>query len=362
MQMRGHRPGAPDKETGQPSWQSAFAVWLWPLAGTLAIAMIVTMVIQSPELARSLRNMTNWGQDERLSAAPTAGTTAPDKTILTGESTEKPSTARPERTGRKAPRDVARLRLDLSRLNDTLERFETMIKRQNRRIAQLEGMLGPITGSIPARTQPGPRRRMTVSKHAKTAIRQKPQTTTKSGQLVSSEKPPSRRVTDIARSPYPAARARIAASLAPKKNAPAPLPPAANPAPGKAAAPVPAAHKPLASAVAEKPITDTRVATLARDNNSGTVSATRFAVRLAQTRKRMELDEIWEKILRSDLDELGRLTPYVRSDTTARNGEKFTLLAGPFDDMAEALELCVRLKIKGIPCEQTLFSGTPLDN
>ena len=359
MQGHGRRRDAPDREKEKPSWPSALAIWMWPLAGTLAIAMIVVMVMQSPELVGSLRNLTASGQDRRQAAASPAGTTAPDKTILTGESTEKPRVARPDRTGTPSQHDLARLRLDLSRLHDTLGRFEAVIKRQNKRIVQLEDMLGPITGSIAERPKPTSGRSRAVSKHTKSVISQKPQTATKSGQLTSRKTAPAMRVTNLARSRSPVAET---VNRPPAVPARASSPPAAKPAAGRIRASAPAAARLPSRAATEPPITDTRVATLAPDRDGGDVSATRFAVRLARTPKRGELDEIWEKLLRGDADELTRLSPFVRRDHTAKKGELFSLLAGPIDDMAEALELCVRLKIKGIACEQTLFSGTPLGN
>ncbi len=86
-----------------------------------------------------------------------------------------------------------------------------------------------------------------------------------------------------------------------------------------------------------------------------------YGVRLVISDKVSKLKKAWKKLGRKKKgNELASLKTRVQKSKSTNGITIYALVAGPLPDMGEAVELCVRLKLKGIPCAQSDFTGDPL--
>ncbi len=313
-----------DTETG-----SRFALWIWPVLGVFAIALIVVIVLQSPWVLEKAGFPVK---------SPAVATAAKAPVPAVERSAKHQKTAEVEKNRNPLMREIAGLKIELSKMADTLKVINAAMEKQDARIVKLEKIVGTVTGSITA-----PDNRSASSSQPKTGAI-KPE-----NQINSAAK------ADLLTGISPA-RERIKSPIAPA------APAIAHQDTGEARAKPPATKMVAlnttniarpASPPAKKPAGTTGAAGPAKPKEQ-------YAVKLARARTVSRLAVEWERLIRGKASELSVLEPQVMPATT-KGGEKvFDLVAGPFNHIADAIELCARLKLEGIRCKQSRYGGKPL--
>ncbi len=309
------------------------AIWAWPVLGSVAIGIIVVTLLQTPWLQAKL----GFGETPQAQEAEKVAALAPEKpaikkpaapdkpvakVVAVNAKPEKKSLTMPEKPAASEAKatisDVAALRIEMTRIGDMLAAIDKSIKEQNGRIIKLEKAVGTVTGSIspPVRGGGSSTRAKTVIIKPETAVNTAAKTDlpTKDKAAAKPKKPVNTR----------SARAVLHQDTGDAR----PAPTMAKPAMAKEAA-------------------------LSGDKKQ-------FALILARAQKKSTLSAAWEKLIRGKAGELSVLEPRVRGLVTKRGNQVYDLLAGPFAHMADAIELCARLKLEGIKCKQTSYGGEPL--
>ncbi len=307
---------------------SRLALWIWPVLGVFAIAVIVVIALQSPWVLEKA------GFPVKSPVATAAKPAAP----AVARPAKQQKTAAAEKSRNPLMGEIAGLKIEMSKMADTLKAINAAMQKQNARIVKLEKIVGTVTGSISV-----PDSGSASSSQPKTGAI-KPE-----NQINSAAK------ADLLTGISPA-RERIKSPIAP--------------------APPAIAHQDTGEARAKQPATKmaalnttniARPALKPAKKPAGTTGAAapakpkeQYAVKLARARSISRLAVEWERLIRGKASELSVLEPQVMPATT-KGGEKvFDLVAGPFNHMADAIELCARLKLEGIKCKQSRYGGKPL--
>ncbi len=310
---------------------SRMAIWLWPVLGSLAIGVIVVTLLQTPWLQAQL----GFDKPEQTSKTKKIDDIAAKKpAIKTAAAPDKPAgeiiaaKAKPEKKPSMAPAlseakatisDIAALRIEMTRISDMLAAINKTIKEQNGRIIKLEKIVGTVTGSISLPASGGG-----SSTRAKTMI-VKPETAVNTAAK-----------TDLPAKDNTAGKAEKPAGI---RSARAEL------------------HQDTGDARSSPAITKPTAKT---GNSELPGNKEQFALILARALKKSTLSAAWEKLIRGKAGELSVLEPRVRGTVTKKGNQVYDLLAGPFAHIADAIELCARLKLEGINCKQTSYGGEPL--
>lgn len=85
-----------------------------------------------------------------------------------------------------------------------------------------------------------------------------------------------------------------------------------------------------------------------------------FGVHLASYRQETEAREGWRKLQRENPDELGLLEPRLETVEVPERGNFLRLIGGGFSNREKAEALCSNLKMKGLFCSVSTFSGEKL--
>ena len=86
---------------------------------------------------------------------------------------------------------------------------------------------------------------------------------------------------------------------------------------------------------------------------------TRFGIHLYSGPNITDLRQTWKVLRARYAQELGPLESRFVQDEVG-NGKPFQLIAGPFDNVLDAVRVCAKIEAGLIRCEQTLFTGRPL--
>ncbi|MGI9378601.1 MAG: hypothetical protein ACR2OW_03040 [Methyloligellaceae bacterium] len=86
---------------------------------------------------------------------------------------------------------------------------------------------------------------------------------------------------------------------------------------------------------------------------------TRFGIHLYSGPNVTDLRQTWKVLRARYTKELGPLkSRFVRNEVG--NGKPFQLIAGPFENVLDAVRVCAKIEAGLIRCEQTMFTGQPL--
>ncbi len=308
---------------------SRLALWIWPVLGMVAIAVIVITTLRSPWLLNKVG--ITPGTPVEMAAKPVAPQTAPPAKPVKKEVPVKA----PGKTEPSSP-DLANLRGEVTRIADTLKAINSTLQKQNTRIRKLESIVGTVTGSVPAAKNSAPssiqpKTKKTGTENQVNTARKadlltistgKAERIGKGGAIIVSSIPAHQDTQEARAKPAPQKPVALNTTNIPR---PTPLP----------------VRKPANSAKHSGP-------------------KVQYAVKLARARTKARLAVEWERLIRGKASELSVLEPQIMP-ATMENGEKvLDLVAGPFNHMADAIELCARLKLEGIKCKQSRYGGKPL--
>lgn len=93
---------------------------------------------------------------------------------------------------------------------------------------------------------------------------------------------------------------------------------------------------------------------------SGDTTQTRFGIQLATVANRANLSREWQNALSRQSGTLSQLQPRVLASIAASGEQKWSLIAGPFGNVADAVKACARLRADGMACREAIFAGDPL--
>ncbi|HHK74634.1 MAG TPA: hypothetical protein ENJ57_05660 [Rhizobiales bacterium] len=236
--------------------------------------------------------------------------------------------------------EIADLHSELVKIADTLKAMKSTLQKQDARIGKLESVVGTVTGSIPAAKTP--QTSSIQSKTEKTNTENQVNTAAKADLLAIATGKAKR--LDPAAIPASSASAPQDTQDARTRHAPARIAALNTSTISRTAAPRPA----IAATKVKAPVS---------------ISAkprVQYAVKLARARSRGPLAAEWERLIRGKANELSVLEPQIMPAKTKSGESVLDLVAGPFNHMADAIELCARLKLKGIRCKQSRYGGKPL--
>jgi hypothetical protein len=312
----------------EPESASRLALWIWPVLGMVAIAVIVITTLRSPWLLNKVG--ITPGTPVEMAAKPVAPQTAPPAKPVKKEVPVKA----PGKTEPSSP-DLANLRGEKTRIADTLKAINSTLQKQNTRIRKLESIVGTVTGSVPGARDATP-----------SSIRPKTEKVRTENQVNTAQK------TDLLTiSTGKAKRIGEGAILA------SPIPPHQDTQEARAK---PVGKKQAAPNTSNIPRPAPLPSTKATSPAKHTEPKVQYAVKLARARTRARLAVEWERLIRGKASELSVLEPQIMPATTKKGEKVLDLVAGPFNHMADAIELCARLKLEGIKCKQSRYGGKPL--
>lgn len=365
--------------------------WIWPALGSLSIGAIVIMILQSPELTSKLGIAPIMVQKQKLAVIIPVPEAAKPELLKTRQITVKalpgmpspakapPAISSPDKAAKaksaagkslaaKTKPGMKRALSPTSAADVDMAAITTRLKDQGQRIKKLENIVGAVTGSVPSGANSKNGTSSSVSKAGAASRTADVDHTHKTDSLnipVMPSKIVAAELKRMSRSgsagdtgdTHAAARKTLAAKAAAKASAKAvvsgkkpakKLKMAALTKPGSA-------DEDLASGgqggVAQDGVAQDGVA-----QNSG-----KYGVRLVIHGKRSKLKAAWKKLSKKRKgNELSGLKTRVQQSKATNGKPIYALVAGPLPGMAEAIELCVRLKLKGIACAASDFSGKPL--
>lgn len=94
------------------------------------------------------------------------------------------------------------------------------------------------------------------------------------------------------------------------------------------------------------------------DASSGQLTKSTFGIDLGGFRSFKDLQKNWTEIQSKNAVAIGELKPL--ASMSERDGAlEARLIAGPFDNAANAMKLCAQLMAKGVACQPALYTGQP---
>jgi len=350
IQTEADGPGA----DAPPPLPNSLVKWLWPALGSLSLGAIVVMILQSPELASKLGihgvsapkpphivSMTTPGQ-KPPAAAVSQGRGAPGALTTGGQPPKAKAPAAP------APGELTSVKPQ-EHHPEYLTTISTRLKDQDVRIKKLETILGGVTGSVGAAKAPAAGDKTTSSSVAKMAL------ATNSADVDHTHKTDS---LNLPAMPGKIKTAKLLPIMPPQGDIAGDTDEAARKAPPPAQAAARSEAKP-----ADKAPAPGKTAALAGPDSpeEDLASGGQFGVRLVIADQVSKLKKAWQGLSADKKgNELSSFKPRVQKSRATNGKPIYALVAGPLSDIGEAIELCARLKLKGIPCAQSDFTGEPL--
>lgn len=130
----------------------------------------------------------------------------------------------------------------------------------------------------------------------------------------------------------------------------------ARPPVAKAAPPVSIGYRPLPSSG----FGDNDQAASPLPIASGASTQTAFGIELARSPTPEPLSETWSTVFSRESKTLAGLEPRRASSVLPSGQRRWSLLAGPFSNAADAARVCARLQAEKLFCREAVFAGEPL--
>lgn len=338
--MREEIPTGADgsEEEGLAPSPSRLMQWVWPVLGSLSIGALVVMILQSPELSSKLG----------ISGIPSPKTqVVVNMTTPAQKKVPQAQKSPQEASDHSSAKPQAPLETPTSASNEDIAKITTRLKDQNERIKKLETIVGAVTGSVAPVRKNGATPSSSVPKISPATSTEDVDHTHKTDSLIMPPKtlapmPEKVEVPEL----KPVTTADSVQNTGDTKSA------ARSEAPSKTDA--------KKAETLKKPV---KIAALSKAEKveDDTETGGQYGVRLVIADKISKLKTAWNKLGKKGKgNELSDLKARVQKSKATNGKTIYALVAGPLPDMGEAIELCVRLKLKGIPCAQSDFTGDPL--